>query len=148
MKSKSVREQILKSHGLAPSQSAVRKHRRLVEVTPYQDGITKTTHMRLIEQQHKKPIQTLLMQGSLTVVGKKLNISPSTASKWKKRLKLTYTKDNLPSCNNCPQHREACDLGICNILYDLELWDLVHIKQKELFIMQDRNLIHESTKFE
>lgn len=88
MKQKDIREKILKEHGLISQQRAKGKQRRLVIQPPYIPIASKTTLMELLETRHKKPIQKLLLAGSLTVVAKNLGIDFTTVSKWKKRLGL------------------------------------------------------------
>jgi len=130
-KPKDIREAILKERGLHTHKTKS-KHRRLVDTYPIPDGITKTMGMRYLEEKFKKPIQELVSTGSLSVVAKKLGTDPSTISRWKKRLGVTYSTDRLPVCKGCPKHGPFCQVGICNVLVDLKLWDLIPLKRTEL----------------
>lgn len=93
----------------------------------------KTPMMRYLELVHGVPIEKLLLAGSLSVVAKKLNTDPSTISKWIKKLRLRYSKDNLPACDRCIRRGPACDSGICYILIELEEYELLELKCKSMF---------------
>lgn len=56
---------------------------------------SKTLAMRLIEQQHGRPLEELLLDGSLEEVGATLGIDQSTVSKWRLRLGLRERKDQM-----------------------------------------------------
>ena len=131
---KSLKQKILEEHGLVEYQEprGQRKHKRLATIPPSNFDHLKTPHMKYLELKHRKPIEQLLLEGSLSTVAKNLGIDTSTASRWIAKLKLRYTEDNLPQCEGCTRFRRACELGICAILSDMELWDLVLVKQKEL----------------
>jgi hypothetical protein len=90
--------------------------------------------MKYLEQKYRINIEDVLVSGSLSVVAKKLGneVDVTTLSKWVKRFKLRYTEDNLPDCLGCRHHHPACDIGICDILMNLELYDLALLKRKEL----------------
>ncbi|KKN53793.1 hypothetical protein LCGC14_0598860 [marine sediment metagenome] len=142
MKTLTPRERILKERGLLEKQSAPRKHKRLqpaIRVTVL-DRL-KTPLMRYLEQKYGKLIEDVLVSGSLSVVAHKLGdeVDTSTLSKWIKRFKLRYSKDNLPSCMDCKQYGLACGQGVCYVLLGLELWELVPIKQKEVLNEGDKN---------
>lgn len=94
----------------------------------------KTPMMRYLELAYGEPIEQMLLSGSLSVVAKKLNgeVDTSTISKWIKRLRLRYTTTNLPKCKGCTRYTPACESGVCHILMELELYDLVHIKRREI----------------
>ena len=129
------RERILKERGLLERRPAPRKHKRLqpaIKVTVL--GVSKTPLMRYLEQKYGKPIEDMLVSGSLSVVAKQLGseVDTSTLSKWIKRFKLKYTVDNLPSCEGCKQYGLACEQGVCYVLLNLELYELVPIKQEEV----------------
>jgi len=129
---KSLKQKVLEERGLIEHKPAKGKHKRLVTIPPSNLDYLKTPQMKYLELVHKKPIETLLMEGSLSIVAKKLDIDTSTASRWIKKLKLRYDKDNLPVCEGCARFQRMCELGICAILADLDDWDLILIKQKEL----------------
>jgi len=96
--------------------------------------IPKTALMRYLEQKYGHRIEDVLVSGSLSVVAKKLGdeVDTSTLSRWIKRFKLRYGADNLPSCEGCKQCGLACQQGICYVLINLELYELVPTKQKEV----------------
>lgn len=84
-------------------------------------------------------MEELLLSGSLNVVARVCNkgekppiVDRSTLSKWIKRLKLRYTEDNLPDCNNCRMYGPACDSGICYQLMELGRYDLISIMKAKL----------------
>jgi len=78
-----LRRQILERHGL------VRAGQGHLESEPRPPPNShKTLAMRLLEQQFKRPIEELLMEGSLEEVGKRLSIHFSTVSHWRERLGL------------------------------------------------------------
>lgn len=131
----SPKERILKERGLLEHQPAPKKHKRIVpaiEVTV--SGISKTPLMRYLEQKYKQPIERMLVSGSLSVVAKRLGneVDTSTLSRWIKRFKLRYTTSNLPQCEGCKQYGLACQEGICYVLINLELYELVPIKKEEV----------------
>ena len=100
----------------------------------------KTTLMKYLENKYKVRMEDVLMSGSLAVVRKKLGseINPATISKWIKKYKLRYTKDNLPQCK-CPSYGPVCDSGLCVILMDMELYDLVPAKKAEILKEMEGN---------
>jgi len=135
MKTLTPRERILKERGLLEKQPAPRKHKRLQPAIKVSiPDIPKTPLMRYLEQRYGKPIEDVLVSGSLSVVAKQLGgeVDTSTLSRWIKRFKLRYTKDNLPNCEGCEQYGLACQQGVCYVLLNLELYELVPIKQKEV----------------
>jgi len=132
---KSLKQRVLEERGLIEHKEKG-KHKRLAVIPPSPHDGLKTPHMKYLELKHRKPIERLLMEGSLSVVAKNLGIDTSTASRWISKLKLRYTEDNLPQCEGCSKYRRSCELGICCILSDMELWDLVLLKQKELLMEQ------------
>ena len=138
---KEIKAKILKDRGLAVHKPAKHKQQHIVpSAVPAAPLTGKTTMMELLELKHHKLIRELLLAGSLSVVAKKLGVDASTVSKWKKKLKLVYTAGNLPQCDGCPQyqhHQQLCDVGLCTILYELELYDLIPLKQKELMDGQE-----------
>ncbi len=129
---KTLKQKVLDEHGLIEHRPSKGKHTRLVTIPESNLDPLKTPHMRYLELVHKKPIEQLLMAGSLSIVSKKLGIDTSTASRWISKLKLRYSEDNLPQCKGCPRYNKACNVGMCNILADQNLWELVLLKQTEL----------------
>jgi len=128
------REKILRERGLTLTQSAPHKSRRMaVKVVPDRSK-PKTTLMKYLEQKYNLNLEDVLVSASLSMVAKKLGdeVDVTTLSKWIKRLKLRYTKDNLPDCRGCRQYGVACEGGICYVLMRMELYDLVDIKKEEL----------------
>jgi hypothetical protein len=129
------KERILKERGLSQKQPAPRKHRRFqAEIKAKVSGKPKTSLMKYLEQKYKVAIEEVLVSGSLSVVAKKLGneVDTTTLSRWIKRFKLRYSGDNLPSCDGCKHYGPACDSGICYILADMELYDLIPIKKQEV----------------
>lgn len=130
-----IRQRLLKEKGLTSFKPEVKKRRRLLPTpaTPA-DPKLKTPMMRYLELMHGEPIERILLSGSLSVVAKKLDyeVDVSTLSKWIKRLKLRYSEDNLPQCASCIRYAPACDTGVCCILVELELYDLLQLKRKEV----------------
>jgi len=68
--------------------AAIDEQRSLGEPNPL-----KTPLMRALEREYNKPLEELLVNGSLSVVSEKLRVDTSTVSKWKKKLGLER-KDN------------------------------------------------------
>ena len=132
MKKLDPKEQILKERGLRHVQPDKHKQQRMAPATKPVIA-NKTTLMKYLEGKYKVRMEDVLMSGSLSVVKKKLGneINTATISKWIKRYKLRYTADNLPQCL-CPSHSPVCDNGLCIILMDMELWDLVPVKKAEI----------------
>ena len=131
----SPKDRILKERGLLEKRPTIHKPRRLqpaIRVTI--SDIPKTPLMRYLETKYGKRIEDMLMSGSLSVVAKQLGneVDTSTLSKWIKRFKLRYTADNLPQCEGCKQYGITCELGVCCVLMQLELYELVPIKMKEV----------------
>ncbi len=130
-----IKAKVMKERGITAFKSEPTKHRRLRPVPqPTIDPKAKTPMMRYLELVHGEPIESMLLSGSLSVVAEKLDneVDTSTLSKWIKKLRLRYTADNLPPCHNCPKYGPACDSGICYILIELELYDLLGVKKKEV----------------
>jgi len=130
-----IRAQLLKEKGLTSFKPEPAKHSKLRHAPmPALDPRLKTPMMRYLELVHSEPIERMLLSGSLSVVAKKLDneVDVSTLSKWIKRLKLRYSKTNLPNCEGCSRRGLACDGGICYILIELELYDLLQLKREEM----------------
>lgn len=131
-----IRQQLLKEKGLTSFKPEPHRAKKLKPLpTPTVDPKLKTPMMRYLELVHDQPIESILVSGSLSVVAKKLDyaIDVSTISKWIKRLKLRYGADNLPQCTGCRRHGPACDGGVCYILVDMELYNLLPLKRQEMF---------------
>jgi len=121
--------------GIASTKPNTKKQRKLTPIPQVNtNSKLKTPLMRYLELVHGKPIEQILLSGSLSVVAKRLDneVDVSTISKWIKRLKLRYTQDNLPQCDGCRRYGLACDGGICYILIELELYDLLEVKKAEI----------------
>ena len=135
----SIRKQAMKELGITSFKPEPRKQRRLKPI-PQPTINNKTPLMRYLELVHGEPIEQMLLSGSLSVVAKKLDneVDVSTLSKWIKKLKLRYTRDNLPQCEGCAKYGPACEGGICYILIELELYDLLEVKKKEVLYEGDK----------
>lgn len=129
------KERILQERGLLVTKPVTKKHRVIrPNIKPTFDGKPKTTLMRYIELRYGKPIEEILLLGSLSTIAKFLNneVDTTTLSKWIKRFKLRYNADNLPTCDGCTHQGTACEGGICYVLLNLGLYDLVEVKKKEV----------------
>ncbi len=132
----SIRTKAMKEMGITSFKPEPKKQRRLRPIPqPIINSKLKTPLMRYLELVHGDAIENILLSGSLSVVAKKLDneVDVTTISKWIKRLKLRYTKDNLPQCGGCRRYGPACEGGICYILIELELYNLLDIKKAEVF---------------
>lgn len=130
-----IRQQLLKEKGITSFKPERGKHTKLKHTpAPPLDPKLKTPMMRYLELVHGEPIERMLLSGSLAVVAKKLDdeVDTSTLSKWIKRLKLRYSEDNLPNCQGCARYGTACESGICYILIELERYELLPLKKKEM----------------
>ena len=130
-----IRQQLLKEKGLTVFKPVVKHRAKLRPVpVPSVDGKLKTPMMRYLELVHGEPIEVMLLSGSLSAVAKRLDneVDTSTLSKWIKRLKLRYSEDNLPNCQGCARYGTACESGICYILIELERYELLPLKKKEM----------------
>jgi len=130
----SPKERILKERGLTQVQTSTRKSRKFVPKVPTNSALPKTTLMKYLENKYGVAIEQVLTSASLSVVAKRLGneVDETTISKWIKKLKLRYTKDNLPTCNGCVRRGPACEGGICLVLIELERYELVPIKKEEM----------------
>ena len=131
----SIRQQVLKERGIT-SFKPIKKHRRLRPIPqPVINPRLKTPLMKYFEAVKGQAIEEILLSGSLSFVARYLNneADVSTISKWIKRLRLRYSKDNLPNCDGCSRRGPACDGGVCYILVELGLYDLLMLKRKEMF---------------
>lgn len=131
----SPREKVLAERGLVQRQPAKRKTRRIVpDIKVPKSRFRKTALMKYLEAKYGVVLEYILTTGSLSVVAKKLGneVDVSTLSKWIKRFKLRYTADNLPDCQMCRQKGPACEAGICYVLLELGLYELVELKKQEV----------------
>jgi len=129
-----IRQQVLKDRGIT-SFKPKKKQRHLRAVPrPAINPKLKTPLMKYFELVKGQPIEELLLCGSLSHVAKVLDneVDVSTISKWIKRLKLRYSRDNLPGCDGCGRKGPACESGICYILVEQGLYDLLLRKRKEM----------------
>ena len=128
------RERILQERGLTVTQPAPRRTRKLVPRVVPNLVLSKTAFMKYLASKYGVAIEEVLLSGSLSIVAKRLGneVDETTLSKWIKRFKLRYSKDNLPNCNGCRQEGPACQGGICYVLIGLELFDLVPIMKGHL----------------
>ena len=95
------RERILKERGIIQVKPSIKKRSRLSpSIRATNPGKPKTALMKYLEQKYGVAIEDVLISGSLAVVAKRLGdeVDVTTISRWIKRFKLRYTKDNLPSC--------------------------------------------------
>jgi len=111
-----------------------RGKRKTVRPKPYIKPIKKTPLMKYLEQRYNVTFPDILLTGSLSVVAHSLGdeVDTSTVSRWIKRCNLRYSEDNLPSCDGCRQYKPQCDGGVCDILLNLELYELVMVKRNEI----------------
>ena len=131
---KFIKQRLLHQRGMASTLGTVATH-YLVNVPV--SNVKKTPLMRLLEIKygHGNSIQEILLSGSLSFVAKRLGneVDVTTLSKWIKLFKLRFTKDNLPICKGCLHYQSAkCEVGICVLLTQMEEWDLVIEKRKEI----------------
>lgn len=129
-----IRKRAMSELGISTFKQTKKPKRMRPKLEPSVDPKLKTPLMRYLELVHGEPIEEILLSGSLSVVAKKLDneVDVSTLSKWIKRLKLRYTEDNLPQCEGCRRYGPACDSGVCYLLIEMERYDLLDIKKKEV----------------
>ncbi len=134
------KERIMAERGLVQVQPATRKRKRLVPGIIPNQALDKTTLMKYLEQKYGVLMEQVLTSASLSVVAKKLGneVDVTTISKWIKKLNLRYTANNLPKCQGCRLSGPACEGGICYLLIELELYDLVP-KMKEALLNGNTN---------
>ncbi len=131
-----IRAQLLKEKGLVSFKPEKAKHAKLRHTPkPTIDQKLKTPMMRYLELVHGEPIERMLLSGSLSVVAKKLDneVDTSTLSKWIKKLRLRYSETNLPDCQGCARRGPACEGGICVIIIELGLYNLLMVKKAQMF---------------
>lgn len=132
-----IRQQVMQERGMTSFKEHGRHKKLRLVPQPTVPSRLKTPLMRYLELVHGEPIEKVLLSGSLSVVAKKLDneVDTSTLSKWIKKLRLRYTADNLPDCGTCTRYigfYSSCESGICHILMELERYDLVLLKRKEM----------------
>lgn len=134
-----IRRQVMKERGITTfAEKGKKRHLTKVSVNPIPSSL-KTPLMRYWELVLSEPIERILLSGSLTQVSKRMDneVDTSTLSKWIKRLKLHYSEENLPSCSGCMVVAQSCEVGICPILMDQGLYELVMVKRREVVDGQD-----------
>lgn len=89
---KDVRDRILRERGLTTTRSSVKEHKQIVRASDSVSFLKKTSLMKYLEVRHKQSIVDILASGSLTHIHRKYGIDRSTASKWKKKLRLQLMK--------------------------------------------------------
>ena len=139
-KASSIRTQAMKELGITSFKQSKKQRKLKPILQPTIDSRLKTPLMRYFELVYGEPIEQILLSGSLSVVAKHLNneVDTSTLSKWIKRLKLRYTEDNLPQCEGCRKYGPACESGVCYLLIELELYNLLEIKKEE--VLENANM--------
>ena len=136
----SIKNQILKERGLVkvrerkPGKKRDSFGRFSLAPKVIISGKRKTPMMRYLEQKYHLALEDVLVSGSLSIVAKRLGneVDVSTISRWIKRFRLRYTEDNLPVCEDCTHYTLACDGGVCQILMDMEFYDLMLVKRQKL----------------
>jgi len=78
----SIRKSILNRKGIKLAPKTKRPITQDEVVTPFH----KTSHMKLLELKHSKPIDTIIWEGTIDDVARKYSIDRSTVSKWRKRI--------------------------------------------------------------
>jgi transposase-like protein len=99
---------------------------------PHVSRVKKTPLMKYVELVEGESIEVILLSGSLSKVSERIGVDPSTISKWIKRFKLRYSKDNLPNCTGCARVGLACQTGVCYVLIEMELYDLLELKRRTM----------------
>ena len=108
---------------------------------PVVGGKSKTALMKYLEEKYHVAMEEVLLSGSLSIVAKKLGneVDVTTLSRWIKRMSLRYTEKNLPDCKDCNHWTLACNGGVCSILMQMELYDLMFLKRRELLEGKNAN---------
>ncbi len=129
-----IRQQVLKDRGIVSFKEKKKQHHLQPAPRKTINPKLKTPLMKYFEVKKGKPIEEILLSGSLSHIARQLDneVEVSTISKWIKRLKLRYSKDNLPQCDGCHKHDGVCDGGVCHILIELEQYQLLLLKRKEI----------------
>lgn len=143
-KTKPIQEAILKQRGLRIEKPIIDRPKKLSHSVPMPsfDNL-KTADMKLIELKYGIRIEKLLLSGSLNYICSlvKNDVDRSTISRWKKKLKLNYTEDNLPSCKHCPHRQEICNLNVCALLVKLEMPHLLEAKKNQI-VKETDGILH------
>jgi len=129
------KDKILQERGLILVKPSRKGRKRLAPaIRATHPDKPKTALMKYLEQKYGVAVEEVLVSGSLSVVAKRLGneVDETTISKWIKRFKLRYSADNLPDCHGCKHYGPACEAGICYVLLDLGLYELVPLKKKEV----------------
>lgn len=136
--SKAAKEKILAERGIILTKPAKHKSTKLTTKIIPDRSKPKTTLMKYLEAKYGVAIEDVLVSGSLSIVAKRLGneVDETTLSKWIKRFKLRYTASNLPDCVGCRRYGPACQGGICYVLLDLGLYELIPIKKEEVLNAQ------------
>ena len=153
MNKNDLRESILKERGLSTvhkEHKSRRQYKPSIKIRV--DPRLKTHHMLLVEAKCGRLVEDILLNtGSFSNIVKEIAkcgvaINYTTISKWRKKLGLTFTESSLPSCQGCLEHTDICDAGVCNLLYKLQLWELITYKKSEIHKSLEvvRNLAKES----
>lgn len=122
------KQKILHERGVRIVKPEQYKHKKLIRLPPTQLNHMKTPTMRLIEIEHKASIEELLLSGTVTQVAARLRTNKGTISKWKHRLQLVWSADNLPKCEGCTRATYICVLGVCRLLLDCGQEELCMLK--------------------
>lgn len=135
--SNKIKERILQQRGLTRTLGKSTSAGTIIPVNIPITRVRKSPLMKLMEAKYGRgrTIEEILLSGSLSEVRKLLNyeVDKTTLSKWIKRLKLRWTKDNLPDCQFCKHYKQdACDYGVCPFLMELGKYELALLKRKEL----------------
>lgn len=129
----SPKEKILAERGITINRT--RRRSFDFKPTPTATCGDRTTLMKYLENKYHVNISDVLLSYSLDKAVKVLGneVDRSTLSRWAKRLKLRYSKDNLPNCTNCKHGDSICHQGgVCYVLVSHELYDLVLLKREEM----------------
>jgi hypothetical protein len=93
----------------------------------------KTAAMLLAEHRYGDSIEHLLLSGTVRVVGRRLGVTASTVSRWRHKLGIGWTPDNLPLCSLCQSGDLTCQLTkLCHVLVEFNDKDVARVKYIEL----------------
>lgn len=129
MPKKNIKQQILEGRGLKLEQPGKYKHKRLRKRSITLLEPLKTPLMRLLEMEHKLPIEDLIAYGTVEAVANQLKVNKSTISKWRKKLKTKWAEDNLPKCEGCNKATYVCTQGTCVLLLKSNQPELMQLKE-------------------
>ena len=115
-----LRRQILEEHGVQLDKQSSTHRKRIRRRKPPKSSIPnrlKTEKMRFLELSFGQRIEEILTGTSHAAISRKYSISIPTILKWKKKLKLNYTANNLPPCTGCVEMDIICQTtGDCHVL--------------------------------